>query len=703
MGKRKFVKRNKGKGNNPGGNRKQPRKNFEETVKENLDYENYYKEQKVIGNDEVFKDFMDHMRMPLPTTFRVTGYKENSKQLIENMKNVYFKTMDNLKIDGELVKPPVQLPWYPDGLGWQTSFSRSQLRGNPGLESFHRYTISETESGYITRQEAVSMIPPLMLDVQSHHKVLDMCAAPGSKTAQIVELIHKDDSKAIPDGICIANDKDNKRCYMLVHQIQRLNSPSSLIVNHDAAHFPELYIKTANGSQEALRYDRILCDVPCSGDGTLRKNPDIWGLWKTQNALNLHNIQLRILLRGLELLADGGRLVYSTCSINPIEDEAVVAAALEKCEGTVELIPAGLPNLKWNKGVCSWKVMDKSMTWYNSYKEVPESATFIKETFFPPANADKMNLDLCMRFLPHQQDTGGFFVAVLHKTKTLPWQKVKKERTQCKQVGSESEDGSNSPPRKTRKWQAGFNEDPFVFFTPKQKPIVDSIKAYYGISDEFPDKQLLTRTTQDKKKRVYFVTDICKNIIENNVNHLKVINTGLRMFCRCDNTHEDVSCDFRLVQDGAESLRPYMKSRVVKVYKADVLTLLVNEQPEYETLSEDFRNRLQSQATGSLILEFVPKDGDGVNCSFFLCAWRGKRAARLYLNRHERIHHLNLLCQPIPEHLKLNKNSHRTRTDNAAAEEKKTEEPAVVEENKSEEDVAAVTVLLNKDESEVEN
>ena len=53
---------------------------------------------------------------------------------------------------------------------------------------------------------------------------------------------------------------------------------------------------------------------------------------------------MRILLRGLELLADGGRLVYSTCSINPIEDEAVVAAALEKCEGTVELIPAGLPS-----------------------------------------------------------------------------------------------------------------------------------------------------------------------------------------------------------------------------------------------------------------------------------------------------------------------------------------------------------------------
>jgi len=88
------------------------------------------------------------------------------------------------------------------------------------------------------------MIPPLLLDVQPHHKVLDMCAAPGSKTAQLVELLHKDEKEPIPAGICIANDKDNKRCYMLVHQIQRLNSPSSLIVNHDAAHFPEIYIKT---------------------------------------------------------------------------------------------------------------------------------------------------------------------------------------------------------------------------------------------------------------------------------------------------------------------------------------------------------------------------------------------------------------------------------------------------------------------------
>lgn len=62
-------------------------------------------------------------------------------------------------------------------------------------------------------------------------------------------------------------------------------------------------------------------DVPCSGDGTLRKNPDVWIKWKITHALNLHGVQYRIARRGAELLDVGGRLVYSTCSLNPVENE----------------------------------------------------------------------------------------------------------------------------------------------------------------------------------------------------------------------------------------------------------------------------------------------------------------------------------------------------------------------------------------------
>ena len=99
--------------------------------------------------------------------------------------------------------------------------------------------IAEAEAGHITRQELVSMIPTLLLDVESHHAVLDMCAAPGSKTSQIIEALHADGDGAIPAGFC-GNDANNARCYMLVHQAKRLNSPCCLVVNHDAQGMPKV-------------------------------------------------------------------------------------------------------------------------------------------------------------------------------------------------------------------------------------------------------------------------------------------------------------------------------------------------------------------------------------------------------------------------------------------------------------------------------
>ena len=77
--------------------------------------------------------------------------------------------------------------------------------------------------------------------------------------------------------------------------------------------------------QEPILFDRILCDVPCSGDGTIRKAPDIWRRWTPGNGNGLHPLQLRIALHACQMLKVGGRLVYSTCTFNPVEDEAVVA------------------------------------------------------------------------------------------------------------------------------------------------------------------------------------------------------------------------------------------------------------------------------------------------------------------------------------------------------------------------------------------
>lgn len=94
----------------------------------------------------------------------------------------------------------------------------------------------------------------------------------------------------------------------------------------------------AVGGEQPLRFDRILCDVPCSGDGTLRKSPVIWRRWNAGPGNMLHKLQLQVACKGVRLLKVGGRLVYSTCSLNPIENESVVA-------GIVTPAPAASPAL----------------------------------------------------------------------------------------------------------------------------------------------------------------------------------------------------------------------------------------------------------------------------------------------------------------------------------------------------------------------
>ncbi|CAG0906297.1 unnamed protein product, partial [Darwinula stevensoni] len=127
------------------------------------------------------------------------------------------------------------------------------------------------------------------------------------------------------------------------------------------------------GRETKLKFDRVLCDVPCSGDGTLRKNADVWQKWNISNGNNLHGLQVRIARRGLEMLAVGGCLVYSTCSLNPVEDEAVIHRLLVESQGKVELVEVSdrLPGLRFCRGVKTWKVMNKKLVCFSSPEDVP--------------------------------------------------------------------------------------------------------------------------------------------------------------------------------------------------------------------------------------------------------------------------------------------------------------------------------------------
>ena len=107
-------------------------------------------------------------------------------------------------------------------------------------------------------------------------------------------------------------------------------------------------------------YDRIICDVPCSGDGTVRKDAFARRKWRPSFGATLHHVQRRIALRSAALLRVGGELSYSTCSLNPIEDEAVVVAILRAARGALELVDSGAraPALPRRPGLETWRVFD---------------------------------------------------------------------------------------------------------------------------------------------------------------------------------------------------------------------------------------------------------------------------------------------------------------------------------------------------------
>ncbi|XP_007951453.1 RNA cytosine C(5)-methyltransferase NSUN2 [Orycteropus afer afer] len=665
---------------------------YPEIIKENKLFEHYYQELKIVPEEE-WEQFMGALREPLPATLRITGYKSHAKEILHCLKSKYFKELENLEVDGQKVDVPQPLSWYPEELAWHTNLSRKILRKSPQLEKFHQFLVSETESGNISRQEAVSMIPPLLLRVQPHHKILDMCAAPGSKTAQLIEMLHADMSIPFPEGFVIANDVDNRRCYLLVHQAKRLSSPCVMVVNHDASSIPRLHMDVG-GRKEALFYDRILCDVPCSGDGTMRKNIDVWKKWTTLNSLQLHGLQLRIATRGAEQLAEGGRMVYSTCSLNPIEDEAVIASLLEKSEGALELVDVSseLSGLKWMPGLSHWKVMTKDGQWFADWEEVPHTRhTQIRPTMFPPKDLEKlqaMNLQRCLRILPHHQNTGGFFVAVLVKNSPMPWNKrqpkllgrsaeirdaphpspkhptggkvtepSEADSKPLSEVGvvegiqgmedadndGSKRDGVCGPPPSKKMKLFGFKEDPFVFI-PEDDPLFPPIEKFYALDSSFPKMNLLTRTTEGKKRQLYMVSKELRNVLLNNSERMKVINTGIKVLCR-NNSGEHLDCAFRLAQEGIYTLYPFIKSRIVTVSMEDVVTLLTQENPFFRKLSSETYNQAKTMVKGSIVLKYEPdarKPGT-LQCPIVMCGWRGKTSFRTFVPKNERLHYLRMM------------------------------------------------------------
>ena len=318
-----------------------------------------------------------HAYERLPETVRVNPLS-GDQELLED----WLKSLDCEPIE-----------WF-NGVGsaWTMPFPRGKAEGDvkSALAALH-------ETGRLTRQEAVSMLPVLALDPKPGEYILDLCASPGSKTSQIAE--HLNDS-----GVVVANEIVRGRVNLLVSNMQRHRSRSNIIVNHDARHFPKV---------PEFGYDRILVDAPCTGTGTTRKNPDVWSRWKPSGGRSMQKLQIDILSRATKLVKSGGRVVYSTCSLDPIENEAVVAEILRN-DSSLKLISAHdlIPKLLASEGMTQWPMLSDECSIVQNEQE--------EDHFLSPSEKEIIDaLPLCMRVWNDESTAGGFFLAVIEKKSSV--------------------------------------------------------------------------------------------------------------------------------------------------------------------------------------------------------------------------------------------------------------------------------------------
>lgn len=177
----------------------------------------------------------------------------------------------------------------------------------PGKNPLH-------EAGAYYIQEASAMLPVTQMDIRGELKVLDLCAAPGGKSTQLAAAMKG-------RGILVSNEVIPKRAKILSENIERLGVTNAVVLNEA----PERLAGFFGGY-----FDRILVDAPCSGEGMFRKNPGAAGEWSTENVLMCAERQINILECAALMLSDGGRLVYSTCTFSPEEDEEVIRSFLTK-------------------------------------------------------------------------------------------------------------------------------------------------------------------------------------------------------------------------------------------------------------------------------------------------------------------------------------------------------------------------------------
>lgn len=251
--------------------------------------------------------------------------------------------------------------WYHDG-GLVQGVSVDQLTSLP-----------EYQQGFFYIQNLSSMIPPLVLNPQPEMNVLDLAAAPGSKTTQIAALMNN-------TGTILANDSSRERLFKLRANLERLGVTNVTVQNKPGQvlwqQFPE-------------HFDSVLLDAPCSLEGMFRTDdPDTYTHWSQKKVKSLSKQQKWLLRAAVSAAKPGAHIVYSTCTLSPEENEEVIQWIVEKEKEAVEIVPVQLTIPQLEPGLTEWN-----------------SKQFTKE------------MTHTRRIYPSPQ-MEGFFIALLHKKTT---------------------------------------------------------------------------------------------------------------------------------------------------------------------------------------------------------------------------------------------------------------------------------------------
>jgi len=262
---------------------------------------------------------------PLPVTVRVNEYHHLANDVETLLKTGYYN-VTRINFEGiKMSHEKVPVAYAVGNKKW------SSLLNDP-------VSILQ-EAGVITVQELSSMLPVMFLNIQSTDNILDLCAAPGSKSTQILTELDSEEG-----GMLVINDVQRKR---ITRAHQRCSNQGSRAIGLVTTSQDGVEFTISSSLQNDCHFDKILVDAPCSGDGTIRKNPKRLIDWRPFRAKNNASIQVGLLKKAFDKLKPGGTLVYSTCSLNPIENEDVVEEIINYFKGLIILEECPVRDQRW--------------------------------------------------------------------------------------------------------------------------------------------------------------------------------------------------------------------------------------------------------------------------------------------------------------------------------------------------------------------